>query len=141
MGPGGNGRRRLIPGARRRAAIAAASVAGCLGLLLAPVQICPFALIFHAPCPGCGLTRAALAMLTGDFRSAAMLHPLCFVLVPLVAFAVGTQAVSYVRTGAFTSGPTEPRGLLEIGAATLIVAMLGVWVARFFGWLGGPVSV
>jgi hypothetical protein len=30
---------------------------------------------------------------------------------------------------------------IEIGAMALVVVMIGVWIARFFGWFGGPVAV
>lgn len=37
---------------------------------------CPIRYIFHIPCPVCGLTRAALSLLRGDFGLAFTYHPL-----------------------------------------------------------------
>ena len=51
-------------------------------------------LAFHIPCfirealgvscPGCGMSRAALEVLRGDFSAALALHPLIFVMIPLI---------------------------------------------------------
>lgn len=35
---------------------------------------CPFRLIFHIDCPGCGMTRAMLSVLRMDFRAALRYH-------------------------------------------------------------------
>lgn len=45
--------------------------------LLAEVLLgCPFKKVFGISCPGCGLTRASLAALSGDLPWAFALHPL-----------------------------------------------------------------
>lgn len=38
--------------------------------------VCPMRMIFHIPCPFCGMTRAHLALLRLDFRGAFAEHPL-----------------------------------------------------------------
>jgi hypothetical protein len=126
-------------GALRRAGIIAAWGVGGLAVLLAPVKLCMFAVLFHVPCPGCGMTRAALAMLRGDFAHAYTLHPLSIVLVPFVGAIAARQVASYVQTGNAWGAPL-PRWIEPIAAA-LVVLLLGVWVARWCGFLGGPVSV
>lgn len=40
-----------------------------------PSWRCPFYMVFHRPCPGCGLSRAMAALLQGDVATAMRLHP------------------------------------------------------------------
>jgi hypothetical protein len=130
----------LVPsGALRRAAIVGVWAVAALGVLLAPVKLCLVAILFHAPCPGCGMTRAALALLRGDFARAYALHPLSFVLVPFLGAIIARQIARYVQTGSAWSDPL-PRWIEPV-AAGLMVLLLGVWAARLCGFLGGPVSV
>lgn len=98
--------------------------------------MCPTAGLFGVPCPGCGLTRAALAALTGHPAEALRLHPLVFVATP----ALGMLVVSSVYQPRWLRGPRVSRAL-EIGGAALVVALLVVWALRFAGALGGPVPV
>jgi Protein of unknown function (DUF2752) len=107
------------------------------------LPFCPMATVLGIPCPGCGLTRASLALLHGDVRGALALHPLVFVLAPLFVAALGSTAVSYVR------GPSPARKAnlwfasrhATWLASALLVVTLGVWGVRFFGYLGGPAPV
>ncbi len=132
-----------------------------LAMLLAPVgfalasglPLCPMAGFLGIPCPGCGLTRAALAALQGDLAGAMRHHPLVFVLVPVYLTALVSVAVSYlwgIRTP--TGGPPDgSRAPLRAGRGTdrlvtwvagvCLAALLAVWVARFFGCFGGPAPV
>ena len=112
-------------------------------LILSQLPFCPMAGVLGVPCPGCGLTRATLAALHGDLRGAFRLHPLVFILTPLFFWSVAAAALSYVRGPRLAS---EPKLWLSSRSATilasaLLVATLGVWGVRFFGYLGGPVPV
>ena len=115
---------------------------GLLGAaIMLKLPLCPFAFVTRHPCPGCGLTRATLALLGGDLRGAVALHPLSPIVAPLVALAFGYSAAGWVRGG--PSGATkwlESRWVTRAGVA-LCVAMVLVWIARFFGAFGGPVPV
>lgn len=106
--------------------------------------LCPLAGSFGIPCPGCGLTRATLALLHGDVRSALQLHPLVLVLTPLAAAVSCVTAWSLLRL----SAPQPPgqvaflNGRFMSRIATLVLVLtLGIWLARFAGFFGGPVPV
>jgi hypothetical protein len=93
-------------------------------------SFCPFALLTGIPCPGCGLGRATLALLSGDPRQAFHFHPLVFVALPALG-GFGWLAFSSVRN----------ERVVTALAGALLVATVGVWIARFEGAFGGPVSV
>lgn len=44
--------------------------------------VCLSKLLFGMPCPGCGLTRAALLFLKGDFAGSFHMHPMFVFLLP-----------------------------------------------------------
>ena len=122
-----------------------ASLAGLLALAeLVQVPLCPLASTFGVPCPGCGLTRATLALLHGNVRAALHFHPLVFLLAPLFIGFMASAALELLRD------PTKPRRpplvrwnsrLVSIAAACVLVLSLGTWLARFAGYFGGPVPV
>lgn len=68
------------------------------GLAAFPAQggptICPFALVTGVACPGCGLTRAAAALMRGDLVAAWEFHPLILL---ALAWAAGAWVVGYLR--------------------------------------------
>lgn len=56
---------------------AANTLAHLAGLHVRPVAVpCLFTLIFHHPCPGCGMTRAFDFLWTGQFRQALAMNKL-----------------------------------------------------------------
>jgi hypothetical protein len=101
------------------------------------MPLCPFAAITRRPCPGCGLTRATLALAQGHVREAVAFHPLAPLISPLVVGFVGYSMVTYVREGRW---PALGRRMAAAGIA-LWALLVGVWIARFFGAFGGPVPV
>lgn len=116
-----------------------ALVLGVLGVLVAlDAPLCPLAATTGVPCPGCGLTRATLALLRGEVRHALELHPLVLAVTPIVALVGLVNGVSYVRTGRWhrvdgVLGRRASVAWLAFGAL-----LVGVWIARFFGAFGGP---
>ena len=85
------------------------------------------------------MTRALGEIFHGHFAAAHALHPLVWIVMPLAMFAVIVEAVSYVRTGEFERlSRSKPAKRV---AAVIVTLMIVVWVARFFGALGGPVAV
>ena len=65
--------------------LAAALIAGAYGLMMLAGISCPLRFLTGVSCPGCGATRAWLAALHGDLRSALRLHPLFWILIPAAA--------------------------------------------------------
>lgn len=126
----------------RRALVAAGLVALAFALALLDTPLCPTAFFFGVPCPGCGLTRASLALLRGDFAAALRFHPLAPLLAPLFAVALGKVLVDYVRAAPPRASATwwTSRSATLLASA-LLVLVFGVWLARFAGYLGGPVRV
>ncbi|HMI86718.1 MAG TPA: DUF2752 domain-containing protein [Polyangiaceae bacterium] len=123
----------------RAGLVALAGVAGA-ALLFSPVKLCLVALALRIPCPGCGMTRATVALLRGEVAQAIALHPLSPVIVPCATGWIVAQTVGYVRGRGTLRGARIPRSV-ELLAAALAFLLLGVWVARFFGFFGGPVSL
>lgn len=106
--------------------------------------LCPLAGSFGIPCPGCGLTRATLTALHGDVRGALHLHPLVLLLTPLVVSVAGATAWSLLRAPRVSPRPQAVFSngrIATVLATVLLVLTVGVWLARFAGLLGGPVSV
>lgn len=107
--------------------------------------LCPMASSFGIPCPGCGLTRATLAMLHGDVRGALLLHPLVWLLTPLFVLFAGSGVIELVRSpesGPWLRSPIRWSGrAFNIAAIGLLALTLGVWVLRFQGYFGGPAPV
>jgi hypothetical protein len=111
------------------------------GAVAFDVPLCPFAILTRHPCPGCGLTRATLALLHGHLGEALHLHPLVLVVSPLVALALTWNAISYVRRGRWSATEGLRGRWITTAVGTLGVLLIAVWVARFLGALGGPVPV
>lgn len=125
-----------------RAALFAAAMGACTFLLYSAHVPCGFARIFHTPCPGCGSTRAMIALLSGDLHSFLRYNPFApFMTAILVALAVQAFA-SLLATGTFRRvGDGAVGVLVSHGALVIATLELVVWIARFAGFLGGPVPV
>ena len=94
-----------------------------VALLLAGIYAhigCPIRYVTGIPCPGCGITRAVLALLRLDFTEAFHFHPLVFLLPVLALLWLLPKKLSVsarLRKGVF------------VGAAVLFLA---VYLARMF---------
>ncbi len=116
-----------------------------VGLYLSPLAVavafgapaCPTALFFGLPCPGCGLTRATFALAAGDVSGALAMNPLAVVVCPLFVGAAAFAVYRYVRQGSVRANAWGAQWILVGGMAALTV----VWLARWFGYFGGPVPV
>jgi hypothetical protein len=49
------------------------------------IDLCMSQQLWHAPCPGCGITRCGSNLARGHFARAAQMHPLGVLVVPLIA--------------------------------------------------------
>ncbi|AKF07759.1 DUF2752 domain-containing protein [Sandaracinus amylolyticus] len=105
-------------------------------LLLAAIEfpLCPTRLMFGVPCPGCGLTRATLAILQLDFAAMWRLHPMAPVMTPIVAWFLSKPILEELgwipKHRVFVRVPNVVWG-------TLLVMFFGLYVARLGGLLGG----
>jgi hypothetical protein len=78
-------------------ALAGTALAAFTGL---PGLPCLFRLVFHFPCPGCGLTRSFTALWHGDFAHSLRFHPLgslLFLLAIVMAVRLLTPRSSSAR--------------------------------------------
>ena len=92
---------------------------------------CPTKAVTGVPCPGCGMTRAALSIARLDVGSAWRFHPLVFAIVPFGAVVTWFMAIAPLRPS------DRVRRALSRGALLLAIALVVVWAARLGGALGG----
>ncbi|MCS6899723.1 MAG: DUF2752 domain-containing protein [Myxococcales bacterium] len=102
---------------------------------------CPLAFTLHLPCPGCGMTRATLALLRGDLGGMLRFHPLAPLILLFLGSYLGGNALGFVIQGrwGWVDERLGPRSNALLWGFLLLV--LGVWLARFAGALGGPAPV
>jgi hypothetical protein len=101
------------------------------------VPVCPTAAFAHVPCPGCGLTRAAKALLHGDVDGAIAMNPLAPLVVPLLLGALAYATYRYVVHGRVEADRWGAGPLL----VAVMVGLVAVWCARWLAFFGGPVPV
>ena len=132
-------------GQLKRAGIVALFGLPIVGLVLSSVPICPTAAAFGVPCPGCGLTRATLDLLHGNLSAALHMHPLVLLVSPLYIGGVLASLYDFVRGPVPGKSPGPLRRWFSriIGpvAGVTFALLLIVWLARFYGWFGGPAPV
>jgi len=86
---------------------------------------CPFLQVTGKPCPGCGLTRASLAMFRGDWRSMLHFHPFApFFTIFWSAVAVGLLCPLKWRDG-------YVRRLEQLEAVTRWPLWIGIGLAAY----------
>ncbi len=100
------------------------------------VSVCPSAFFLHQPCPGCGLTRASVALAQADFATAIAFNPVAPFVCPLLVGTLAWAFYTYIRFGRMR----VPRWV-GWPVALAAVALNVVWVARLFGAFGGMVPI
>lgn len=48
------------------------------------IIVCPSKLIYNIPCPGCGMTRACILAMHGDFLGAIIMNPNSLIMLPVL---------------------------------------------------------
>jgi Protein of unknown function (DUF2752) len=126
----------------RRAGLTAGGF-GVLGALLyAKAMPCAFAQLFHLPCPGCGSTRAVLALVQGDVHGLLRYNPLGPIMALLLGVLAAQAFVSMLFHGDFRAAGEGRIGLLVKRGIFVVAALeMLLWIARFAGAFGGPVPV
>jgi hypothetical protein len=126
------------PGATRRALVPLAGAVALALHLHQSVWQCPVAYVLHEPCPTCGISRAARALLHLHVSEAFQAHPLVFVVLPYVGALALVEAYAFVLRGQLGTFLAH-RSARVIGFG-ICAALFLVWIARFFGAFGGPVA-
>ncbi len=85
---------------------------------------CPVHSATGVSCPGCGMTRACLALARGELGNAWSLHPFAFFLVPLAAVLV------LWPRGSRRAWSRVPSPLRSAAVGLTLCAVLGLWIAR-----------
>lgn len=109
-------------------AAGAAALVPWLPLLARLAPGCPFHAWTGLPCPGCGSTRAALALLRGDFTGALALNPLATLAIVL-GFAAAALAWPWVEARGPVPRIADPgRGLPRRVRFAALGAVGAQWV-------------
>ncbi len=85
---------------------------------------CPFHAVTDLECPGCGMTRACIALASGDFGNALQYHPLSF---GLVLFAGGFALAPRRIRRYWQTLSLHTRSAV---AWSLLALVLGHWAVR-----------
>lgn len=96
-------------------------------MILFGLYKCPFKMLFGISCPGCGMTRALMALATLDFSAAIHYHPAVFV---LVIFVIGwlLDVLKLIKLNAQVK---------KLAVIIFCAVMIGVYIFRVIN--GSPV--
>ncbi len=116
----------------RPAALAITGAAAAQSILLAaglPGWPCPFRHVLGIPCPGCGLSRALVALLHGDWHTTLATHafaPILLAALLLIGCAALLPAQPRQALIAYTAAIERRTGL----TALLLIGLVFYWAAR-----------
>jgi len=125
----------LSPLLRDRKLALAITVVASLQLGLTSVGLpgwpCPFLHVVGIPCPGCGLTRAMILLLRGDWRRSLAFHAFAPLFIVALMIAITTTLLpESVRQRIVTS--TEVLEHRTGITSLLLVSLILYWLARLF---------
>jgi len=95
--------------------------------------LCAFRALTGIPCPGCGLSRASLALFELHFVEAYHYHPLVFVILPAGIFFSVWAFLKWLLPQHIRPMPDVPTWAVFV----ILAVVLSVWISRFFGGFGG----
>ncbi|MFO0740724.1 MAG: DUF2752 domain-containing protein [Labilithrix sp.] len=111
-------------------------------LLYAGAVPCMFAKLTRHPCPGCGSTRSVLALFHGDVHGVLANNPLGPAAALLMGIFAAQAWLSLLKWGDLReAGQGRLAVLIKRMLYVLAALEFVLWIARFFGFFGGPVSV
>lgn len=125
---------RIIPSRLLVLLVGGALLTGLGGLMLREGPgVLPFGCVFYEStglhCPGCGMTRATRATLSGEFGSAFRYNPIGLVLLPFLAIITVPQVWAWVHD---RRPPPFPIGMRS--AWVLVALILAFGVLRNLPW-------
>ena len=134
-----------LPPAERfvgRALALSLAFALCVGVLFRGLVRCPFAKLFHIPCPACGSVRTLHAVFDDNPPGVWNGNPPAL-LVIVVTGLLGLRAIYVMfRDGHFRELTRGPFGRVLTRALYVLAAIeVFLWLARFFGYFGGPLRL
>jgi hypothetical protein len=133
-GPSGAAGAATGPSKGRRLFDAALPLLVLIAFAVIPLPTCPSRLFVGLPCPGCGLTRATLALLRFDLEAMWRFHPLAPIMTPVVGWALTKPVLEELgwipKHRVFLRVPNVVWG-------ALVLAFFGLYVARLAGFFGG----
>lgn len=128
--------------AQKKRLVKVFAVTGSLALVAVSVALlfsysgkglpCPINLITGLNCPGCGITRATLAVLQLDFRKAFSMNAMFLVEYAYLLYMYILASVNYVRKGKAALDSPPSWKWIDIAALVLILGW-GI-VRNIFGW-------
>jgi hypothetical protein len=93
-----------------------------IGRLAGAIPVfCPFELLTGIPCPGCGMTRAVLCLISGNLSDALLYNPFSFFLLSLVT-------ASILPKRWLKRVPTGVRAILPRAYAVILVLVATFWL-------------
>lgn len=112
-----------------RAIVGAAAAHLALSALGVSVWHCPVREVTGVPCPGCGLTRAIMLLLRGDFYGALKMHAYAPLLLVALLLLFGAAVLPREYSQRFTKFVAHLESRTGIGA--VLLALLPIyWIAR-----------
>lgn len=102
---------------------------------LTNIVVCPSKLLYHIPCPGCGITRATIMGFRGDFFIAIKLNPnvvlsISFVITyPLLAIA---SLLSHKHLIPYTYKLLDRKLKNKIVLCIVLLSELTIWICNIY---------
>lgn len=100
-----------------------------------PWPTCVFHELTGLHCPGCGITRAAIALSHGELVAALGFNALAFLLAPILVWGVASDARRWMRREPMRGVVLDARWITAIVVAVLAFAVLRNLPFAPFAWL------